>query len=97
MNNDKFLMLFLGDLNQYVTNFQWDVAKYPLIKQTTLRNIAEIISKVFLQLTMLKNDSCIHDNSILFLEPVILLVEDITGLGSKIDDKCVCQIYIKCI
>ena len=47
MNNDKFMMLFLGDLNQYVTNFQWDVAKYPLIKQTTLRNIAEIISKVF--------------------------------------------------
>ena len=36
-----------GELNQYVTNFQWDVAKYPLIKQTTLRNLAEIISKVW--------------------------------------------------
>jgi hypothetical protein len=38
--------MFLGELNQYVTNFQWDVAKYPLIKQTTLRNISEIIGKV---------------------------------------------------
>jgi hypothetical protein len=38
--------VFLGELNQYVTNFQWDVAKYPLIKQTTLRNISEIIGKV---------------------------------------------------
>ena len=75
--------MFLGDLNQYVTNFQWDVAKYPLIKQTTLRNIAEIISKVFLWLKMLKKDSCIHDNSILFPEPVILLVEEIAGLGNE--------------
>jgi hypothetical protein len=40
------MMLSLGELNQYVTNFQWDVAKYPLIKQTTLRNLAEIIGKV---------------------------------------------------
>ena len=86
MNNDRFLMLFLGDLNQYVTNFQWDVAKYPLIKQTTLRNIAEIISKVFFLLKMIKKDSYIHGNSISFPEPAILLVEEIAGSGNEIDD-----------
>ena len=43
---DGLMMLSVGELNQYVTNFQWDVAKYPLIKQTTLRNLAEIIGKV---------------------------------------------------
>ena len=42
-----YWICFLGELNQYVTNFQWDVAKYPLIKQTTLRNLAEIIGKVY--------------------------------------------------
>ena len=42
----QFWILFLGELNQYVTNFQWDSAKYPLMKPTTLRNLAEIISKV---------------------------------------------------
>ena len=41
------------ELNQYVTNFQWDVAKYPLIKQTTLRNLAEIIGK---QVSQIDND-----------------------------------------
>ncbi len=46
MNIDSFVVSFLGELNQYVTNFQWDVAKYPLIKQTTLRNLSEIIGKV---------------------------------------------------
>ena len=63
MTNDTFLALFLGDFNQYVTNFQWDVAKYPLIKQTTLRNIAEIISKVLLWLKMFKKIfACMHDD-----------------------------------
>lgn len=33
----------LADLSQYITRFQWDMAKYP-IKQS-LRNIADIISK----------------------------------------------------
>ena len=79
MNIDIFLVLFLGDLNQYVTNFQWDVAKYPLIKQTTLRNIAEIISKVFLWLKMLKKNSYVCDNSVSFLEPVTLLVKEIAS------------------
>ena len=46
---------------------------------------------------MIKKDSCIHDNSILFPEPVILLVEEIAGSGNEIDDNCVCQIDIKCI
>ncbi|XP_028399810.1 V-type proton ATPase subunit C 1-B-like [Dendronephthya gigantea] len=41
------------ELNHYTTNFQWDVAKYPLNKQTTLRNIAEIIGK---QVTQIDND-----------------------------------------
>lgn len=34
---------FAADLAQYITRFQWDMAKYP-IKQS-LRNIADIISK----------------------------------------------------
>lgn len=33
------------DLVTYITRFQWDMAKYP-IKQS-LKNISEIISKVF--------------------------------------------------
>lgn len=38
----QFLSI-LADLSQYITRFQWDMAKYP-IKQS-LRNIADIISK----------------------------------------------------
>ena len=36
--------IFLEDLSNFVTKFQWDSAKYP-IKQS-LRNLTEIISKV---------------------------------------------------
>lgn len=37
--------MFTVDLVTYITRFQWDMAKYP-IKQS-LKNISEIISKVF--------------------------------------------------
>jgi V-type H+-transporting ATPase subunit C len=37
------LLNFSADLSQYITRFQWDMAKYP-VKQS-LRNIADIISK----------------------------------------------------
>lgn len=40
------LCCFTVDLVTYITRFQWDMAKYP-IKQS-LKNISEIISKVFL-------------------------------------------------
>lgn len=41
--NNWGIPFILVDLSQYITRFQWDMAKYP-IKQS-LRNIADIISK----------------------------------------------------
>lgn len=40
-----FVLPSAVDLVTYITRFQWDMAKYP-IKQS-LKNISEIISKVF--------------------------------------------------
>ena len=42
----KVGVFFTEDLSNFVTKFQWDIAKYP-IKQS-LRNLTEIISKVCL-------------------------------------------------
>lgn len=44
-----FFLLLTVDLVTYITRFQWDMAKYP-IKQS-LKNISEIISKVFKKTT----------------------------------------------
>ena len=49
------------DLVQYLTRFQWDMAKYP-IKQS-LRNIADIISKQVGQIESdLKAKSAAYNN-----------------------------------
>lgn len=39
----ELFLVLAAELSQYITRFQWDMAKYP-IKQS-LRNIADIISK----------------------------------------------------
>lgn len=50
-----------GDLSNYITRFQWDMAKYP-IKQS-LRNIADIISKQVGQIDAdLKTKSSTYNN-----------------------------------
>jgi len=43
LTNTEFTPIKIAELPQYLTRFQWDMAKYP-IKQS-LRNIADIISK----------------------------------------------------
>lgn len=55
------LMANNGDLSNYITRFQWDMAKYP-IKQS-LRNIADIISKQVGQIDAdLKTKSSTYNN-----------------------------------
>lgn len=55
------LMANNGDLSNYITKFQWDMAKYP-IKQS-LRNIADIISKQVGQIDAdLKTKSSTYNN-----------------------------------
>jgi DNA repair protein RadC len=40
---DSFRIFFSETMNQYITNFQWEAAKYPTRQQ--LRNITDNISK----------------------------------------------------
>ncbi|KAK9497880.1 hypothetical protein O3M35_003791 [Rhynocoris fuscipes] len=55
------LMANNSELSQYITKFQWDMAKYP-IKQS-LRNIADIISKQVSQIDVdLKTKSTAYNN-----------------------------------
>lgn len=60
-NNYTNILNLLGDLPSYITQFQWDMAKYP-IKQS-LRNIADIISKQVGQIDAdLKTKSTTYNN-----------------------------------
>jgi len=57
------LCFFAVSLPQYLTKFQWDLAKYP-IKQS-LKNISDIISKV--------NSVCIRVFSVVMFYYVLFL------------------------
>ncbi|XP_034247075.1 V-type proton ATPase subunit C isoform X1 [Thrips palmi] len=61
LSTASFLRAQDGDLSNYITRFQWDMAKYP-IKQS-LRNIADIISKQVGQIDAdLKTKSSTYNN-----------------------------------